>query len=70
MAPKTLRGGAKSPFHRPRTASTPPILNLAISDPGYTRWAILAGLSVPFVLVSAYIMFFGKPAHLDNLEFE
>jgi hypothetical protein len=40
---------------------------LAISDPGYTRWAILAGLSVPFVLVSVYFMFFWRPAHWDSL---
>jgi hypothetical protein len=42
---------------------------LAISDPGYTRWAILGGLSVPFVLISIFFMFFWKPAHLDNLEY-
>jgi hypothetical protein len=43
---------------------------LAISDPGYIRWAILGGLSVPFILVSAYFMFFWKPTHLDSLKFE
>jgi hypothetical protein len=43
---------------------------LAISDPGYTRWAILGGLSVPFVLISVYLMFFWKPAHLNSLRFE
>jgi hypothetical protein len=42
---------------------------LAISDPGYTRWAILGGLSVPFVLISVYLMFFWKPVHLDSLRF-
>jgi hypothetical protein len=42
---------------------------LAISDPGYTRWAILGGLSVPFVLISVYFMFLWRPAHLDNLRF-
>jgi len=31
---------------------------LSISDPGYGRWAILGGLSVPFVLISIYLMFF------------
>lgn len=31
---------------------------LAISGPGYTRWAILGGLSVPFVLISIFFMFF------------
>lgn len=40
---------------------------LAISDPGYTKWAILTGLSVPFVLVSVYFMFFWRSAHLDSL---
>jgi len=35
---------------------------LSINDPGYTRWAILGGLSVPFVLTSIYFMFFWKPA--------
>jgi len=39
---------------------------LSISDPGYARWAILGGLSVPFVLVSIYFMFFWKPAHFDS----
>lgn len=42
---------------------------LAISDPGYTRWAILGGLSVPFVLISIYFMFFWRPAHIDSLRF-
>jgi hypothetical protein len=31
---------------------------LSISDPGYTRFAILGGLGVPFVLISIYFMFF------------
>jgi hypothetical protein len=42
---------------------------LAISDPGYTRWAILGGLSVPFVLISIFFMFFWKPPHLDSLRY-
>lgn len=42
---------------------------LAISDPGYTRWAIFGGLSVPFVLISTYLMFFWKPPHLDSLRY-
>jgi hypothetical protein len=40
---------------------------LAISDPGYTRFTILGGLSVPFVLVSMYLMFFWKPSRIDSL---
>jgi hypothetical protein len=40
---------------------------LAISDPGYTRFAILGGLSVPFVLISIYLMFFWKPPQIDSL---
>jgi hypothetical protein len=40
---------------------------LAISDPGYTRFAILGGLSVPFVLVSIYLMFIWKPSKIDSL---
>jgi hypothetical protein len=39
---------------------------LAISDPGYTRWAILGGLSVPFVAASVYFMFFGWLRGLDS----
>jgi hypothetical protein len=39
---------------------------LSISDPGYARWAILGGLSVPFVLISIYLMFFWKPAYLNS----
>lgn len=35
---------------------------LSISSPGYARWAILGGLSVPFVLISMYLMFFWKPS--------
>ena len=40
---------------------------LAISDPGYTRFAILGGLSVPFILISMYLMFFWKPPQMDSL---
>jgi hypothetical protein len=40
---------------------------LSIGDPGYARWAILGGLSVPFVLISIYFMFVWKPAHFDSL---
>lgn len=40
---------------------------LSISDPGFARWAILGGLSVPFVLISIYFMFFWKPAYFDSL---
>ena len=40
---------------------------LSISGPGYVRWAILGGLSVPFVLISIYFMFFWKPAYFDSL---
>ena len=36
---------------------------LSISDTGYARWATLGGLSVPFVSVSIYFMFFWKPAY-------
>jgi hypothetical protein len=39
---------------------------LSISDPGYARWTILGGLSVPFVLISIYLMFFWKPAYFDR----
>jgi len=42
---------------------------LSISDPGYTRWVILGGLSVPFVAISIFLMFFWKPPHLDSLKF-
>ena len=42
---------------------------LTISDPGYTSWAILGGLSVPFVLTSIFLMFFWKPPHVDNLSY-
>jgi hypothetical protein len=42
---------------------------LTISDPGYTRWAILGGLTVPFVLISIFFMFFWKPPHVDNLRY-
>lgn len=31
---------------------------LSISDPGYTRFAILGSLGVPFVLISIYFLFF------------
>jgi hypothetical protein len=40
---------------------------LSISDPGYARWAILGGLSVPFVLISIYFMFFWKPAYFNSV---
>ncbi len=40
---------------------------LSLSDPGYKRWAILGGLSVPFVLISIYSMFFWKPAYFKSL---
>ena len=40
---------------------------LSISDPGYAKWAILGGLSVPFVLTSIYFMFFWKPAYFNSL---
>jgi len=39
---------------------------LSISDPGYIRWVILGGLSVPFVLISIYLMFM-FPAYFDGL---
>lgn len=39
---------------------------LSISDPGYARWAILGGLSVPFVLISVYFMFFWKAAYFNS----
>jgi len=39
---------------------------LSISDPGYVRWAILGGLSVPFVLISIYLMFM-FPTYFDGL---
>ena len=39
---------------------------LSISNPGYARWAILGGLSGPFVLISAYFMFFWKPAYFNS----
>jgi hypothetical protein len=42
---------------------------LSISDPGYMRWVILGGLSVPFVVISIFLMFFWKPPHLDSLKF-
>jgi len=41
---------------------------LSISDPGYTRWAILGGLSVPFVLISIYLMFFWNPENDNGLK--
>ena len=40
---------------------------LSISDHGHVRWAILGGLSVPFVLTSTYFMFFWKPVYFDGL---
>lgn len=39
---------------------------LSISGPGYARWVILGSLSVPFVLISVYIMFFWKPAYFST----
>lgn len=39
---------------------------LTISD-DYIRFAILGSLSVPFVLVSMYLMFFWKPSNIDSL---
>jgi hypothetical protein len=39
---------------------------LSISDPGYTKWAILGSLSVPFVLISIYFMFFFKSAYIST----
>ncbi|PMD20701.1 hypothetical protein NA56DRAFT_749646 [Hyaloscypha hepaticicola] len=39
---------------------------LSISDPGYTKWAILGSLSVPFVLISIYFMFFFKSAYVNT----
>ena len=39
---------------------------LSISDPGYVKWAILGGLSVPFVLISIYLMFM-FPTYFDGL---
>jgi hypothetical protein len=41
---------------------------LSISDPGYTKWAILGGLSVPFILISVYFMFFWKPAYFNSFK--
>jgi len=42
---------------------------VALGDPGYIRWAVFGGLSVPFVLISVYSMFMWKPEHLDSLTF-
>ena len=42
---------------------------LSISNPGYARWAILGGLSVPFVLISIYFMFFWKPVSFNSVKF-
>jgi hypothetical protein len=39
---------------------------LSISDPGYTKWAILGSLSVPFVLISVYFMFFFKSGYINT----
>jgi hypothetical protein len=41
---------------------------LSISDPGYAKWAILGGLSVPLLLISIYFMFFWKPAYFNNFK--
>lgn len=40
---------------------------LSLSDPGYFRWAILGGLSVPFILLSTYLTFFWKPSDIDGI---
>lgn len=39
---------------------------LSINDPGYVKWSILGGLSVPFVLISIYLMFM-FPTYFDSL---
>lgn len=39
---------------------------LAIND-DYIRFIILGALSVPFILVSVYLMFFWKPSNIDRL---
>jgi hypothetical protein len=39
---------------------------LSIND-DYIRFVILGALSVPFILVSAYLMFFWKPSNIDRL---
>lgn len=41
---------------------------LAIGN-DYMRYYILGGLSVPFVLISTYMMFFWKPSAIDSLLF-
>jgi hypothetical protein len=41
---------------------------LSISDPGYIKWAILGGLSIPFILISIYLMFFWKPVHFNSFK--
>lgn len=41
---------------------------LSIGGDGFVRWAILGSLSVPFVLLSVYFMFFGTPAYFNSLE--
>jgi hypothetical protein len=41
---------------------------LSISDTGYMRWAILGGLSIPFILISVYFMFFWKPAYFSSFK--
>jgi hypothetical protein len=40
---------------------------LSISGQDYTRFAVLGGLSVPFVLILTYLMFFWKPSQIDSL---
>ncbi|OCK74997.1 hypothetical protein K432DRAFT_446981 [Lepidopterella palustris CBS 459.81] len=40
---------------------------LSISDTGFVRWAVLGGLSVPFVLISVYFMFFWRPTFFNSL---
>jgi hypothetical protein len=41
---------------------------LAINN-DYIRFAILGALSVPFILVSVYLMFIWKPSNIDRLGF-
>lgn len=39
---------------------------LSINGTGFVRWAVLGCLSVPFVLISAYFMFYWKPEHFNT----
>lgn len=41
---------------------------LSLMDPGSLRWIILGALSVPFVLLSIFLMFFWKPSDIDSLK--